>query len=469
MSTEIAILSKEIAGLQKQFNALKTNMPTFITPINTTLISINATLLETKNILKDMWDTEEMVGFWGWLDRLNSATDALNNTKALLNALSLENIVNMLDENAGMKLINAAIWAEEQALTTLAAVKKLFNIETWKSIGLQIKEAANTAANTAAKWLQNTAETALNAVKNVSNFIKNSSILLWIKETAATIADTVAKGAQKAITVVVTAAKAALNFVMSLNPITLIIIAIVALIATFALLWNKCEGFRNFWINLFDVVKNIAINVFEIFKERFKSIIEFVKNTIANIKQIFSGIVEFIKGVFTGDWKRAFEGLKTIISGVFNQLKNIVKTPINFLIDGINLLLKGLNKVKFSIPDWVPVIGGKDFGINIPLIPRLADGGFPSTGQMFIAREAGPELVGTIGNRNAVVNNNQIVESVSAGVYRAVREAMRGSGSGNSNPLEVNLYLDGRQITAAVERVQKERGLSLMSGSLTYA
>jgi hypothetical protein len=94
-------------------------------------------------------------------------------------------------------------------------------------------------------------------------------------------------------------------------------------------------------------------------------------------------------------------------------------------------------------------------------LPNFATGGFPMTGQMFIAREAGPELVGSIGGHTAVVNNNQIVESVSSGVYRAVREAMNGQ-SGNNAPLEVKLYLDGKQITTAVERIQKERGLSLI-------
>ena len=60
-------------------------------------------------------------------------------------------------------------------------------------------------------------------------------------------------------------------------------------------------------------------------------------------------------------------------------------------------------------------------------LPRLADGGMVSTGQMFIAREAGPEMVGSIGNRTAVANNDQIVESVSRGVYQAVVAAMGSS------------------------------------------
>ena len=89
--------------------------------------------------------------------------------------------------------------------------------------------------------------------------------------------------------------------------------------------------------------------------------------------------------------------------------------------------------------------------IPAPAIPMptdgnfFASGGFPSMGQMFIAREAGPELVGTIGSRSAVVNNDQIVESVSAGVYRAVKAAMGQNGGG-----VIQLILDGTKVAEVV-------------------
>jgi hypothetical protein len=81
-------------------------------------------------------------------------------------------------------------------------------------------------------------------------------------------------------------------------------------------------------------------------------------------------------------------------------------------------------------------------------------------GEMFIAREAGPEMVGKIGNKNAVVNNQQIVEAVSEGVYSAVLAAWRQSESNGGQ--SVNVYLDGRQITSAVEKRQRERGTALV-------
>jgi len=126
------------------------------------------------------------------------------------------------------------------------------------------------------------------------------------------------------------------------------------------------------------------------------------------------------------------------------------------------IALKG--RVKFN---FLRLMGLNTRGVTASDFNAFATGGFPTQGQMFIAREAGPELVGNLGGRTAVVNNDQIVESVSAGVYRAVREAMSGGSSKNS-PTEVKLYLDGKQITAAVERTQRERGLPLMNGGLAY-
>lgn len=96
-----------------------------------------------------------------------------------------------------------------------------------------------------------------------------------------------------------------------------------------------------------------------------------------------------------------------------------------------------------------------------------AQGGYPRVGEAFIARENGPELVGTIGGRSAVANNDQIVEAVSRGVYSAVAEAMRGYSDGQSGQ-EINLYLDGKQITAVVEKHQKSRGATLMTGGMAY-
>lgn len=94
------------------------------------------------------------------------------------------------------------------------------------------------------------------------------------------------------------------------------------------------------------------------------------KNNIGNITNIFRNIIDFIKNVFTGNWKAAWENVKDIFKSIVDGLGNIFKAPLNFIIDGINGFLGGLNNIK--IPDWVPGVGGK--GFNIPKIPRLKVG-----------------------------------------------------------------------------------------------
>lgn len=95
-------------------------------------------------------------------------------------------------------------------------------------------------------------------------------------------------------------------------------------------------------------------------------------------------------------------------------------------------------------------------------LAAYGSGGFPESGQLFIAREAGAEMVGSIGGRAAVANNDQIVEGIKQGVF----EAMQASGGSRGSDFEVKVYLDGKQITAAVEKRQRERGATIYPGGV---
>ena len=129
-------------------------------------------------------------------------------------------------------------------------------------------------------------------------------------------------------------------------------------------------------------------------------------------------------------------GAGVLLAGM--ALSLLAKTVFNFLkMSGLST-----NGVKAS-----------DFDLNFS-VPGLASGGFPAMGQMFIAREAGPELVGTIGGRTAVVNNNQIVESVSAGVYRAVSSAL-----GKESDRVIQVFIGNEQLDDYIIRSQKHRVL----------
>lgn len=245
---------------------------------------------------------------------------------------------------------------------------------------------------------------------------------------------------------------AAFNAVMAANPIVLIISAVAALVAAFIYLWNNCEAFREFWINLWEniqkafskvwdaivgffteTIPNAIDSVLGIFKkfddwltgifstdwsESFGAFGEILNGFFANvqniwnsIKKVFQGIIDFVSGVFSGDWDKAWEGIKSIFSGIWDGFVAIVKAPINgiiglinAMIDGINWVIEKINTLSFDVPDWVPFVGGQTWGFNLPTIgniPYLAKGGVLSRGSAVVG-EAGPELLTLSGGRAVV-------------------------------------------------------------------
>lgn len=128
------------------------------------------------------------------------------------------------------------------------------------------------------------------------------------------------------------------------------------------------------------------------------------------IKEIFSGITTFLKGVFTGDWKMAWTGIKTFFVGVWDVIVGCLKSSVNFIIGAlntaynaicgvINACISAINKISFTVPDWVPGLGGKQFGgfnlqkIQPVNIPYLANGGITTGATIAKIGEAGREAV----------------------------------------------------------------------------
>lgn len=102
----------------------------------------------------------------------------------------------------------------------------------------------------------------------------------------------------------------------------------------------------------------------------FKNAFDGIKKVFENVKGIFQGIIDFVKNVFTGNWRGAWDSVVSIFKNIFEGIKNAFKVPINWIIDGINVFIRGLNKLK--IPDWVPGVGG--LGLNIKELSRLRIG-----------------------------------------------------------------------------------------------
>jgi hypothetical protein len=173
---------------------------------------------------------------------------------------------------------------------------------------------------------------------------------------------------------------------------------------------------------------------------------EAIGNTLNEVGEKFSSAL--------GDMIYKVSGLQKAFSEAKSPILNVLGEIIRELI----------RMAALAAFKWVVKISLAKMGI---VIPGFADGGFPDRGQLFVAREAGPELVGTIGGRTAVANNDQIVAAVSQGVYQAVVAAMSKSPS-EDRPIYVTLEVDGRQIASSVEKVQRRRGVEIAPGGLIY-
>ena len=125
----------------------------------------------------------------------------------------------------------------------------------------------------------------------------------------------------------------------------------------------------------------------------FKVFFDTATTVINGVLSVFDGIIKFVSGVFTGNWKKAWEGVKEIFSGVFSSFVALCKAPINSVIAIINGAISGINKLGLKIPDWVPVLGGKDFSINIPKIPQLYKGTNGWQGGLVQVHERGGEVM----------------------------------------------------------------------------
>lgn len=230
--------------------------------------------------------------------------------------------------------------------------------------------------------------------------------------------------------------------------------AIAVIVGLIASNWEKIKGFFQKgidWLN--DKVGWIEVNfglvgkaIYTSFTAILQELLNMFDGVFSGIKTIFDGILKVFKGIFTGDMKTVLEGFKQIFKGVFDALWSIAKVPLNLIIRGINTLIRGANKIKFDVPDWVPGLGGKQFGFNIKQIPLLAQGTVVSRPTPAIIGEAGAEAVVPLENNLEWLN--KMADMISSKI----------GGSGN-----VNVYLDGRLIQR--QMAKREQQLAFTTNS----
>ncbi len=169
---------------------------------------------------------------------------------------------------------------------------------------------------------------------------------------------------------------------------------------------------------------------------------------IGNLKQTFSGLVTFLDGLINLDIEKMLSGLKGMVSGALNTVLTIVGSVINLIIRGLNWLIEKINSISISIPSWVPEIGGKSWGPNIPLInewqiPQLAQGAVIPPNRKFLA---------VLGDQKSGTN----IETPLATMVQAFKQALAESGYSGSS--EAVLMLDRDVLGRVVYQLNKAEG-----------
>lgn len=189
----------------------------------------------------------------------------------------------------------------------------------------------------------------------------------------------------------------------------------------------------------------------------FHTIISTVSDVLGSVFDALGGLIDFIVGVFTGDWEKAWDGVASVFKGIWDGIWGVAKGIINLIIDALNTFVAGINKIKFDVPEWVPAIGGKQWGFNIPQIPKLAQGTVVPPNKEFMA---------ILGDNT---KEHEIVSPVST-MKQAFIEAMNEMGGSGKTTKEEHYYLDEAELMSIVYKLFKggERlnGENLVSGGV---
>ena len=260
------------------------------------------------------------------------------------------------------------------------------------------------------------------------------------------------------------------------------------LMSTLDELWN--EHFKPLWDNILEFVAMLIEAALQIYNEFISPLVNAFIDTfgpvisgvlsgivetvgyvlgvfadVANeIINVLKGVVDFVAGVLTGDWERAWDGVKQIFSGVWNGIITALEGAVNLIIRGINWLISQLNKVHFTLPDWIPGVGGSSFGFNIPKIsevsiPRLAQGAVIPPNREFMAVlgdqtrgnniEAPEDLIRRIVREESGGMTTELLQQILAAIQAG-------------QVIKVNETVLGRTSAKAINKITRSSGKSVL-------
>ena len=153
---------------------------------------------------------------------------------------------------------------------------------------------------------------------------------------------------------------------------------------------NIFAGIGDIFVVVWKLIEPVLDDIWAKFKFIFGAVSQYVCAEVGKIISFLSGLIDFIAGVFTGDWERAWDGLKEMVKAPINGIIGAINAMVSSVASGVNAIVDMINTMSFDVPDWVPGIGGKTFGFNLahvktPQIPYLAKGAVLPPNKPFMA------------------------------------------------------------------------------------
>ena len=156
---------------------------------------------------------------------------------------------------------------------------------------------------------------------------------------------------------------------------------------------KKFAQVKGFFKNMANAVVTFKSNLTSKFKAAVAAVTVFAKGVASKfswVKGYFSGVIQFVTGVFTGNWKKAWQGVVKAFSSIFEGIKGAAKAPLNAVIGLVNSAIAKLNKFHIDVPD---ALGGGSVGFNIPSIPKLYKGTMDWKGGLAMVHDRGGEII----------------------------------------------------------------------------
>lgn len=379
-------------------------------------VSATSAMSSVQGVLADAleWQGVNLDDYNAKLESLSTEEERAAYIQETLTSLYGESADAYRENNKGLIEANEAANALEKAQAELG--------ETIEPITAKFTELKTKAL----QWLM---EEGIPALQNGFEWLKDNIPLVATIVGTLTAAWLTFGGAQKIVdgwNKACAISQAALNAVMNANPIGLIVMAIGALVAAFIVLWNKCEGFRNFWIGLWEGIKtgfNAAVDwivqafhdtvnffsesaaaIGKFFSDMWSGLTDGAKKAWQGIKDTFATVATFFSDIFSKAWsgvKKVFSVGGKIFDGIKDGIVKAFKTVVNAIIRGINKVVKlpfeGLNGILDKI-SGLSIAGVKPFDwltwrAPVPQLPELATGGVVRKATTAVIGEDGAEAI----------------------------------------------------------------------------